>query len=63
MRHAEQVTFGGSGLDRAAHIRGDEAAMTAALAHDKAACVLMWRGKVLMAEGALAMVPMSLPAA
>ncbi|TMV11788.1 NAD(+) diphosphatase [Arenibacterium halophilum] len=61
MRNAEQVTFGGSGLDRAAHIRGDEAGMTAALAHDKAACVLMWRGKVLMAEGALAMVPMSHP--
>jgi NAD+ diphosphatase len=61
MRNAEQVTFGGGGLDRAAHIRGDANALSAALAHDKAACVLLWRGKVLMNDGALAMVPMSHP--
>ncbi|KUJ76559.1 NADH pyrophosphatase [Ruegeria marisrubri] len=48
MRRAEQVTFGGSGLDRAAHVRGDEAALAAARAHPKAACVVLWRGKILV---------------
>ncbi|EAR50535.1 hydrolase, NUDIX family protein [Oceanicola granulosus HTCC2516] len=45
MRIAEQVTFGGSGLDRAAELRGD----AATLAADPAArTVLLWRGKVLV---------------
>ena len=47
MRNAEDVTFGGSGLDRAAELRDDAAAM-AALAVDPAARVLpLWRGKPL----------------
>jgi NAD+ diphosphatase len=47
MRIAETVTFGGSGLDRAAALRGDSAAMAARLA---AATVLpVWRGKPLLA--------------
>ena len=46
MKHAETVTFGGSGLDRAAHLRGD----TAALLSDPAARTIpIWRGKPLMA--------------
>ncbi|OWU82048.1 NAD(+) diphosphatase [Phaeobacter sp. 22II1-1F12B] len=62
MKHAEKVTFGGSGLNRAAHIRMDEDALAAAMAHPKAACVLLWRGKPLMrGEGELALVPMNHP--
>lgn len=42
MQHAETVTFGGSGLDRAAHLRHDPAA----LRQDPRACaVVLWRGK------------------
>lgn len=49
MRHAETVTFGGSGLDRAAELRND-AAKIAALLQDPSARVLpMWRGKPLIA--------------
>lgn len=45
MRHAETVTFGGSGLDRAAALRGDPAALGAALAAGRVLPV--WRGKPL----------------
>ena len=45
MRHAENVTFGGSLLDRAAGMRGD-AAVIAAL-RDKGTVLPVWRGKVL----------------
>jgi NAD+ diphosphatase len=49
MRIAETVTFGGSGLDRAAHLRGDAAA-TEGMLRDPAARVLpVWRGKPLFA--------------
>ncbi len=61
MKTAEQVTFGGSGFDRAAHLRGDAQGLAGALAHEKAACVLIWRGKVLMNGDQLAMVPMTHP--
>ena len=61
MKHAEQVTFGGSGMNRAAHIRADQAALEAALHHPDAACVLLWRGKPLMRGEALALVPMNHP--
>ncbi|WP_271949786.1 NAD(+) diphosphatase [Ruegeria faecimaris] len=53
MKNAEQVTFGGSGLDRAAHLRGDVDAMAAARAHPKAKCLLLWRGKLLVQGEAL----------
>lgn len=44
MKHAETVTFGGSGLDRAAEIRGDTD-----IARDPAArSILLWRGKPLV---------------
>ena len=42
MRHAETVTFGGSGLDRAAEIRGD------AWQTGPHQAVILWRGKLLM---------------
>ncbi len=49
MKNAEQVTFGGSGLDRAAHLRVDHDALAKARANPAARCVVIWRGKPLMA--------------
>lgn len=46
MRIAETVTFGGSGLDRAAHLRRDTAAITAAMS--RATILPLWRGKPLI---------------
>ena len=58
MRDAEQVTFGQARLDRAAHRRGDAAALRA----DPAARThVVWRGKPLIIGGALATVPMDHP--
>ncbi|MGR3804479.1 NAD(+) diphosphatase [Marinibacterium profundimaris] len=48
MKRAEQVTFGGSRLDRAAHLRGNPAALAEARAHPDAASILMWRGKPMV---------------
>ncbi len=48
MKIAETVTFGGSGLDRAAEIRGDAEALRAARASGDADIVVMWRGKPLL---------------
>lgn len=48
MKHAEQVTFGGSGLDRVAHMRNDAEALAAAHAHPDAVAILMWRGKPMV---------------
>jgi NAD+ diphosphatase len=45
MRHAEKVTFGGSGLDRAAQLRGDPTAQEALFRHGRV--LPMWRGKPL----------------
>ncbi|AUC52697.1 NADH pyrophosphatase [Sagittula sp. P11] len=45
MRHAEQVTFGGSGLDRAAELRGT----TDLLADHGGQMVVLWNGKPLVA--------------
>ena len=53
MKNAEYVTFGSSGLDRAAHIRGDADAVAGARAHPNAKCLLLWRGKVLVQGEAL----------
>ncbi len=47
MRHAEQVTFGGSGLDRAAHLRSDIAATQD---HPDARALVLWQGKLLIEE-------------
>jgi NAD+ diphosphatase len=49
MRHAETVTFGGSGLDRAAALRGDADAIAACLARGQVLAI--WRGKPLVAGG------------
>lgn len=52
MRLAETVTFGGSALDRAGHLRGD-AEVQAGLRADPSVGVLpLWRGKVLVAGDA-----------
>ncbi|WP_371227844.1 NAD(+) diphosphatase [Roseovarius sp. 2305UL8-3] len=48
MRHAETVTFGGSGLDRAAQLRGDGDTQDRLIAAGKAASILLWRGKPLV---------------
>jgi len=53
MRHAETVTFGGSDLDRAHELRGDGAAIAAAMAQGRAETLLLWRGKVLVAAPGL----------
>lgn len=47
MRNAEHVTFGGSGLDRAAHLRADAGTIAAMLADDDARVLPVWRGKPL----------------
>jgi NAD+ diphosphatase len=47
MQHAQTVVFGGSGLDRAAHLRGRDDVMTKALA-DGAPVLPVWRGKPLV---------------
>ena len=50
---AETVTFGGGTLDRAAELRGTD--LDAALRQgSRAQTILTWRGKPLVAEGALA---------
>lgn len=48
MKLAETVTFGGSGLNRAAELRGDLAALKARAG---AAAIVLWRGKPLIEEG------------
>ncbi|WP_299673650.1 NAD(+) diphosphatase [uncultured Roseobacter sp.] len=48
MRHAETVTFGGSGLDRAGEIRLDCAAVGAAAGAAETRAILFWRGKPLI---------------
>ena len=53
MEKAETVTFGGSALDRAAELRGDQSALKAAIASGAASTILLWRGKPLVAEESL----------
>ena len=65
MKLAETVTFGGGGLDRAAHLRGDADAMARLAAQPDARCLPVWRGKPLMrGEGVseLALLPCDHPA-
>ena len=49
MKLAETVTFGGSGLDRAAHLRGNAEALTRMLADPATGVMPIWRGKPLIA--------------
>lgn len=64
MRHAEEVTFGGSGLDRAAEIRGSSDALGRAAGDPAARSILLWRGKPLISGGeevALSRLPLDHP--
>lgn len=64
MKHAETVTFGGSGLDRAAEVRGDDAALQRLMADPSTRAVLSWRGKPLISPerpAALVRLPMDHP--
>lgn len=45
MKNAETVTFGGSGLDRAAHLRADIAPVQS---DSTARMIVLWRGKLLV---------------
>jgi NAD+ diphosphatase len=65
MRIAETVTFGGAGLDRAAELRGDAAALAALRAAPEARMVVFWRGKPLVCgpeRDKLALLPPQTPA-
>ena len=48
MKHSEQVTFGGSALDRAGEIRASVKAVAAARSDQNARAILFWRGKPLI---------------
>ena len=64
MKHAETVTFGGSGLDRAAEIRGDAVALADLRAQQGARAIAFWRGKPLIQKSrpaALLRVPLDHP--
>lgn len=66
MRIAETVTFGGSDLDRTAHLRGDTAAMAQLQQDVQASTLLLWRGKLLVTgepRNRLCRLPMSHPLA
>jgi NAD+ diphosphatase len=52
MRGAEKVTFGGSGLDRAAVVRGKPEEIARMLAAPEARLLPVWRGKPLFAGAA-----------
>jgi NAD+ diphosphatase len=65
MKLAETVTFGGSGLDRAAHLRGQAQDLAGLAERPDAEAIVFWRGKPLMRRGdwdVLARLPMSHPA-
>ncbi len=51
MKHAESVTFGGSGLDRAGELRGNPSALAQAAKDPAARAIAIWRGKPLFALG------------
>lgn len=57
MRLAETVTFGGSGLNRAAELRGDTTKLAEMQAQPDAGIVPFWRGKPLFAGDAVAWLP------
>ena len=48
MREAESVTFGGSGLNRAAHLRGQPDEIAVLLRSDSSGVPAIWRGKPLL---------------
>ncbi len=48
MKHAETVTFGGSALDRAAHLRADQAHLQKLRESAEGTVLPIWRGKPLL---------------
>jgi len=50
MRNSETVTFGGSGLDRAAHLRGDGDAIATLWGRGDTRVLPIWRGKPLIGD-------------
>ena len=60
MQTAESVTFGGSGLDRAAHLRRDPAGLAMALAQGRV--LPLWRGKPLIGGDVAGWLPPGHPA-
>lgn len=58
MKLAETVTFGGSGLDRAADARGRANALAEST---NSRSIVLWRAKPLMNDGALVRLPMDHP--
>lgn len=52
MKNAEKVTFGGSGLDRAAHLRSDSDALSALKDHPDTRILPFWRSKPLISGDA-----------
>lgn len=57
MRIAEQVTFGGSGMDRRAELRCNPDAMAELRNSPDAMTILFWRGRAFLEDGALKQVP------
>ncbi len=53
MLEIKDLAFGGSGLDRAAHLRGDSAKMAAKLAEGNVVYVPFWRGRPLFSDDSL----------
>ena len=63
MKGAEEVTFGGSGLDRAAHLRSKPEAIQSLLEDDAARVLPFWRGKPLIGTGAAGWIALDHPLA
>ncbi|MBU2981598.1 NAD(+) diphosphatase [Lentibacter algarum] len=61
MKLAETVTFGGSGLDRAAELRGDAQGLEAARKSGRADIIAHWRGKPLVQGDTLVRLPADHP--
>lgn len=58
MRNAEDVTFGGSGMDRAPDLRAGWKDLIKA---GEGQCIVLWRGKPLMAEAGLVRIALDSP--
>ena len=61
MKNAESVTFGGAGLNRAAELRGDSAALDRLAAAPDARAIALWRGKPLIGTEGLTLLPVNHP--
>lgn len=64
MKDAETVTFGGSALNRAAHLRPESGTLESMAADPQSRHVIFWRGKPLLTgdrQGELALIPGGAP--